>query len=172
MTQKPNDHTNPSVPLPADVRKALPADLLERLSDNSFSSDDFNRLVQASRDAAVTRFGSARPEEHIVPVHLAQGSGKSERASESWTNRDASSPDPLTPLVLPAGFEFMLACFARKGLSEEVLGDAEAEYHKVVFRLGPRLARWWYRVYVLKVAAAMAPGALTRLWIFHKLLGI
>jgi hypothetical protein len=72
----------------------------------------------------------------------------------------------------PVGFVFLLACVARKGRAEELLGDAAGEYQKMVILLGPSRARWWYRVHVVKVIVPMLPGAVARLWVLHRLFGL
>src|SRR5262249_7525745 len=63
----------------------------------------------------------------------------------------------------PTGFGFVLACAARPGRAEEVLGDAEHEFHQMARRFGVPLARWWYRIFVVKTAARMLPNGLMRL---------
>jgi hypothetical protein len=75
-------------------------------------------------------------------------------------------------MLPPSGAVFLLACVARRGREDEVLGDAECQYLHMIARLSPRQARWWYRIYVLRVASAMLPGAFGRLLILHKLLGL
>jgi hypothetical protein len=69
----------------------------------------------------------------------------------------------------PNGFTFILACTARPNRADEVLGDAETEYRRMLVRLGPRLARWWYRIYVVRVMVWTLPGVLMRVGVLHKL---
>ena len=67
----------------------------------------------------------------------------------------------------------LLACVAQKGRVEELLGDVEEDYRKMIVRFGPRRARWWYRIYVVKdVIAPILPGVVARLWVLHKLFSL
>jgi hypothetical protein len=86
----------------------------------------------------------------------------------SSTSAEVSLPTPAPP----TWFMFLLACVAQKGRADELLGDAAGEYRKMIVLLGPRLAQWWYRVYVVKVVAVMLPGAVARMWVLHKLFGL
>ena len=88
------------------------------------------------------------------------------RAAEAQAKAKACAKLP------PLGAVFLLACFVRPGREDELLGDAESQYRHMMARLGPRQARWWYRIYVLRVASAMLPGAVARVLILHKLLGL
>jgi hypothetical protein len=72
----------------------------------------------------------------------------------------------------PRGSTFLLACLTRRGRAEEVIGDAETEYRKMVDRLGLEGARWHYRKYVAEVVIEMLPGVLARVLLLHKLLGL
>jgi hypothetical protein len=98
--------------------------------------------------------------------------------------RDAESDQPAVLVIekaaliralaerdhqIPKGFSFVLACLAKPNRADEVLGDAEAEYRGMITRLGVSRARWWFRVYVIKVALGMVPGVLMRLVVLHKL---
>jgi hypothetical protein len=69
----------------------------------------------------------------------------------------------------PERFTFLLACVARPGRADEVLGDAEEEFRKMIAQFGVVQARWLYRVYVLRVVIGMLPGVLTGAWVLHKL---
>jgi hypothetical protein len=85
--------------------------------------------------------------------------------------RANSRPSEVAPLGgPPSGCMFLLACVARPGRADELLGDAESEYNRMVIRMGHDRARWWYRIYVLKVAIRMLPSAAARLVLLHKLL--
>ena len=72
----------------------------------------------------------------------------------------------------PGGFTFLLACVAKPGRAEELLGDAEAEFHQMEVRLGRRRARWWYRVHVVTVIVRMVPSYIWRIFVVKKLLGL
>jgi hypothetical protein len=63
----------------------------------------------------------------------------------------------------PSTFAFVLACTARPGRAEEVLGDAEDEFRRMVTQLGVAQARWWYRLYVSRAVIRMLPGVLMRM---------
>lgn len=76
------------------------------------------------------------------------------------------------PEAVPKLSELLLACFARRGRAEEMLGDAESEFRQMVARLGARRARVLYRVYVLRVVCGTLPGMLGRLWLVRKMLGL
>jgi hypothetical protein len=70
----------------------------------------------------------------------------------------------------PKGFSFLLACVATR--ADEVLGDAETQYRKMILRLGAGPARWWYRVFVVRTIIRMVPGMLVRIAVVHKLFGL
>lgn len=73
----------------------------------------------------------------------------------------------------PGGFALLLACVARPGRADELLGDAEDEYRKVIARLGVGRARWWYRARVLKVFFRMLPWRVgSGVWILKNLFGL
>ena len=74
--------------------------------------------------------------------------------------------------VPPSWSSFVLACVASKGRAEELLGDAHAEYRQMIETLGAEGARWWYRVYVAKLVGRMLPGAIMRVLLLHKLIGM
>jgi hypothetical protein len=76
------------------------------------------------------------------------------------------------PSVPPSWSSFVLACVASKGRAEELLGDAHAEYRQMIETLGAERARWWYRVYVAKLVARMLPGAIMRVLLLHKVIGM
>jgi hypothetical protein len=87
----------------------------------------------------------------------------------SSTRAQFSLPTPAPP----DWFMLLLACVAQKGRVEELLGDVEEDYRTMIVRFGPRRARWWYRIYVVKdLIAPMLPGVVARLWVFHKLFGL
>jgi hypothetical protein len=69
----------------------------------------------------------------------------------------------------PKAFAFVLACTAKPGRAEEVLGDVETEFHKMVACLGAVRAAWWYRVYVAKLIIRVLPGIALRILVLHKL---
>jgi hypothetical protein len=69
----------------------------------------------------------------------------------------------------PQGFAFALACFAKPGRSDEILGDAEAEYHKMAIRFGPVAGRWWYRLRVARTIFELLPGIAARILVLLKL---
>jgi hypothetical protein len=77
----------------------------------------------------------------------------------------ADHPDP------PSGFTFLLACIAGCR-ADEVIGDANEQYYKLVARMGIEKGRWWYRVYVVKTFAGRVPGLVMRIALLHKLLGL
>jgi hypothetical protein len=84
------------------------------------------------------------------------------------------APEALAEIVAPPPeeFTFLLACLARPGRAEELIGDAESEYHQMVLRLGVSRAQRWYSVHVMKMAGRMLPGAVMRLLLLHKLFGL
>jgi hypothetical protein len=53
-----------------------------------------------------------------------------------------------------------------------MLGDAESEYRRMIARLGVTGARWFYRLYVVKVVGRMLPSAVMRLLLLHRLIGL
>jgi hypothetical protein len=69
----------------------------------------------------------------------------------------------------PKAFAFVLACTAKPGRADEVLGDVETEFHQMVACLGAVRAAWWYRVYVAKLIIRMLPGIALRILVLHKL---
>ena len=84
-----------------------------------------------------------------------------------------AEPEQLSlPSVPPSWSSFVLACLASKGRAEELLGDAHAEYRQMIETLGAGRARWWYRVYVAKLVGRMLPGAIMRVLLLHKVIGM
>jgi hypothetical protein len=102
----------------------------------------------------------------VLVSNLAEGARR-EAAAPSVPAVSLDVPD-----VPPAGASFLLACVASKGRAEEYLGDAETEYRRLIPQLGAVGARWWYRVYVVKIASRMLPSVLMRLLLVHKLFGL
>jgi hypothetical protein len=78
--------------------------------------------------------------------------------------------DPSPTSDPPLRASYLLALIARPGRADELLGDAESEYRKMVARFGLKRARWRYRVYVAWVIVGMVPGVLMRAMVLHKLL--
>jgi hypothetical protein len=70
----------------------------------------------------------------------------------------------------PRWSQWILACLAQPGRADEMLGDTDAEYRKMVAQLGPGRAAWWYRVYVAKLVVRLLPGMAGRLLVLHKLM--
>jgi hypothetical protein len=79
------------------------------------------------------------------------------------------APSPLAEL--PPWAPFLLACVAKPGREDEILGDAESVYRQMIARLGVTRARWYYGVYVLKLAGRMLPSVAMRILLIHKLIG-
>ena len=113
---------------------------------------------------------------------LARKRAELEQAGAEAIERMLSSEKvvPTTTIVVatashsapPIGFAFLLSCLAKPGRADEVIGDAEEEYRKMVARLGPVWARWHYRVCVLRVSISMLPSMMARVVLLHKLLGL
>lgn len=89
--------------------------------------------------------------------------------------RRTSSIKPEQPSSLadaPRWAPFLLACVAKSGREDEILGDAESVYRQMIPRLGLTRARWYYGVYVLKLAGRMLPSVIMRVMLLHKLIGL
>jgi hypothetical protein len=95
--------------------------------------------------------------------------GRKNKASERCRTSASKGDAPPAIYTTLEWSIFTLACLAKPGRADEVLGDAEAEYRKMIVRLGEARARWWYRVYVARTAIGMLPGVVMRLSGLHKL---
>lgn len=69
----------------------------------------------------------------------------------------------------PRGCEFALACLAKPGRVDEVLGDAEEDYRELAKRFPLWVARWCFRLRVARTVIGMLPGLILRVLILRKL---
>jgi hypothetical protein len=168
--------TDVKQPVPREIFVDVPVGIFLDVANATFTKQPVPKAPDDGAGVAVSIHSDlANATFTKQPVPKARGEGA--KISKTVPNRRQQAAKPLATASVsaaqdtgpPQAFAFVLACFAKPGRSDEILGDAEAEYHQMATRFGPVAGRWWYRLRVARTICELLPGIAARILVLLKL---